>query len=698
MKYAFHLLLLASLILAPDLSAQLSNRFSPWIVRRAWSPLGGDAEVIPRSAFIDPSTGAIDPDAGVAGPFAIGFPVDFDGRVYSEIYLSVDGWASFGAPLIVEGSGVDLRDPSSLFSRHRPNLLLAPYFGDHYLRAAGIDLNDPHGRPYRPGSIRFARLRSAIRDTLVVEWRDLNVNHLFDPADTANPNAPRRTSHAASLASFQLRIIEGDSSCRTTLHNASIEFRYTTVAGAEINPYGAAIGIESEPYIDGGPTTFLNGVAFAESRRLDSAARSRRLSSIYPPIGTNGESLGFISNAFAERISRPKIFGSPPLRCIDPARPDEYVDTICVRDEDFACAGLDEELTLSVLSPPGFTVSPARIAAGAGNICHPLEIRAPGVNDTGKVRVIIKAVDRSGAMDSIGYELTVSEPLPFSMPLQVRNTRAEGEGYSSQTLVLGMARNATSGEESQIIGRLDSSYCEYELPPLPPRAIFDARWIVPTRTGMLRNIQPENPSAGEPGIEWKATFQPGMNEDDVPHYPIIICWSISDAQKAFYRIDVTDPLHGAIFRVDMKSPTISGAQLPSDGSVVLRVNWDTACVEIHASSSLQAFHIAVNTREGVDDPATASAGYTLSAATPSPFSSTTYISFFTPKRGRMKIELFDINGNAVRTLLDGTVEAGEHGVTWDGSGADGMPVPSGRYFCRLSAGEVHLVRSVVLLQ
>jgi hypothetical protein len=37
-------------------------------------------------------------------------------------------------------------------------------------------------------------------------------------------------------------------------------------------------------------------------------------------------------------------------------------------------------------------------------------------------------------------------------------------------------------------------------------------------------------------------------------------------------------------------------------------------------------------------------------------------------------------------------------VTWDGSGADGMPVPSGRYFCRLSAGEVHLVRSVVLLQ
>jgi hypothetical protein len=695
------LLLLPLLLLAaPDLSAQIATRYTPSLVARVWSPLGADAEIVPRSSFVDRTTREIDPDDGVAGPFAIGFPVEFDGQVYDSIYLSVDGWAGFRDPLSVDGTGEDLRDPSALFSRRRPSLLLAPYFGDHFLRATGIDTNDPQGRAYTPASIRIGRLRSPTRDTFVVEWRDLNVNHIFDPADTANPNAGARTSHAGSVASFQLRIIEGDSSCREWLHNANIEFRYSAVAGAAINPYGAAVGLESEPYIEGGATTFINGVEYAINGSLDSAQRSRRLSDAFPLRGSDGYALIFRSNASVKPF-RPRLIGRPALKCIDPWIGTGYVDTICVRDEDFACANPGERLTLSVVTPSWITLAPDTITTG-GNICHPIEISGREPNDTGRIRVVIKVVDRAGATDTLGYEVAVSEPIIVFMPLQIRNTRAVGGGFASQELVLGIARRATTGQDPSALGLLDSNFCEFELPPVPPLPVFDARWVVPTRTGTLRNIYPENPSAGQPDLTWIATFQPGYEEDSasaIPSYPIIISWSIADAGTFPIGRDVKimDRLDGAIFDVDLVYPGRSD-RLPADSSVTLRIDVDSAFLTIHESSALTGFQIRRLDwgPDGVEDQHRANHGYTLSVPTPNPFSSTIAVSYYTPKRSGVKIELFDMNGNMVRTLLDAMVEAGTSSVSWDGRDDADRILPSGTYLCRMSTGDVSLVRRIVL--
>jgi len=64
------------------------------------------------------------------------------------------------------------------------------------------------------------------------------------------------------------------------------------------------------------------------------------------------------------------------------------------------------------------------------------------------------------------------------------------------------------------------------------------------------------------------------------------------------------------------------------------------------------------------------------------------------------IEIFNIRGQRVRTLLDGSQEfgAGEHSVVWDGRDDDGRTLSSGVYFYRMRAGEYTETRRMLLLK
>ena len=82
----------------------------------------------------------------------------------------------------------------------------------------------------------------------------------------------------------------------------------------------------------------------------------------------------------------------------------------------------------------------------------------------------------------------------------------------------------------------------------------------------------------------------------------------------------------------------------------------------------------------------------LSASAPAlsvlrnPFSKDTRVSYSVPAPGRAVVEVYDVAGRRVATLVDGHVDAGEHEAVWDGIGGDGLRVASGVYFCRLTSG------------
>jgi len=91
-------------------------------------------------------------------------------------------------------------------------------------------------------------------------------------------------------------------------------------------------------------------------------------------------------------------------------------------------------------------------------------------------------------------------------------------------------------------------------------------------------------------------------------------------------------------------------------------------------------------------------GLRLGPGEPNPFASTTTLTFALPRTGHVRIDVHDVRGRLVATLADRRYEAGEHGVTWDGTGGDGLPVAPGLYVLRVEADRRQAARKVVLIK
>lgn len=84
---------------------------------------------------------------------------------------------------------------------------------------------------------------------------------------------------------------------------------------------------------------------------------------------------------------------------------------------------------------------------------------------------------------------------------------------------------------------------------------------------------------------------------------------------------------------------------------------------------------------------------------PNPFNPTTTIPFDLSSRGRVRLEMFDILGQRVRTLVAGKIMSpGQHQIVWLGQDDEGHEVASGRYFYRLRVGQLLQSRSLLLLR
>jgi hypothetical protein len=86
-------------------------------------------------------------------------------------------------------------------------------------------------------------------------------------------------------------------------------------------------------------------------------------------------------------------------------------------------------------------------------------------------------------------------------------------------------------------------------------------------------------------------------------------------------------------------------------------------------------------------------GFSLEGNYPNPFNPVTEISFSVPSASHVRLEVFNISGQKVTTLVDREVCAGYHQVTWDASA-----VASGVYFYRMQAGEFAAVKKMVLVK
>lgn len=102
---------------------------------------------------------------------------------------------------------------------------------------------------------------------------------------------------------------------------------------------------------------------------------------------------------------------------------------------------------------------------------------------------------------------------------------------------------------------------------------------------------------------------------------------------------------------------------------------------------------------GVDDqPLAAAVSPRVLGARPNPFNPMTEIVVELPGTGAARVEIFDVAGRRVRTLVEGVLPAGRTAVAWDGRDDGGRDLASGTFVCRVSAAGGAGVRRLTLVR
>ncbi len=91
-------------------------------------------------------------------------------------------------------------------------------------------------------------------------------------------------------------------------------------------------------------------------------------------------------------------------------------------------------------------------------------------------------------------------------------------------------------------------------------------------------------------------------------------------------------------------------------------------------------------------------GLVLAQNSPNPFNPKTVISFTVAREGQGNLRVFNLRGELVRTLRDGTFAAGDQSIEWDGRGDNGVMAGSGVYLYRLQVGNEVASRRMMLLK
>ena len=83
---------------------------------------------------------------------------------------------------------------------------------------------------------------------------------------------------------------------------------------------------------------------------------------------------------------------------------------------------------------------------------------------------------------------------------------------------------------------------------------------------------------------------------------------------------------------------------------------------------------------------------------PNPFNPTTEIAYSLKETGKVKIEIYNLKGQLVKTLVNDTMPQGEHRITWNGKDQRGNGVASGIYMYRMETPSYTKTKKMMLMK
>ena len=123
---------------------------------------------------------------------------------------------------------------------------------------------------------------------------------------------------------------------------------------------------------------------------------------------------------------------------------------------------------------------------------------------------------------------------------------------------------------------------------------------------------------------------------------------------------------------------------------------DLADLQLNADAALQWW--AGTTSDAQPPAGSVPRKLGLAQNAPNPFNPRTAIAYELPREARVSLQVYNVSGRQVRTLVDAVQPAGPHRIVWDGRDEAGRWQSSGTYFYRLTVDGNTLVRKMQLVK
>jgi glucose/arabinose dehydrogenase len=101
---------------------------------------------------------------------------------------------------------------------------------------------------------------------------------------------------------------------------------------------------------------------------------------------------------------------------------------------------------------------------------------------------------------------------------------------------------------------------------------------------------------------------------------------------------------------------------------------------------------------GIEENETLPKEYKLVQNYPNPFNPSTMISYSIPKAGYVKLQIFDITGKQIRSLVNTNQQPGKYDISFNGKDEYGNSLPSGIYFYSLSSEKFNETRKMLMIK
>lgn len=208
-------------------------------------------------------------------------------------------------------------------------------------------------------------------------------------------------------------------------------------------------------------------------------------------------------------------------------------------------------------------------------------------------------------------------------------------------------------------------------------------------------------------IQGGAIFTYGLKSTMVVANPIATV-NLTDAAGTFTR-DLTNPAlftgaQGAIsYTVSVSNSAIVTATITNNVLTVTKKVSGSASITVTGTDAFDGSRInhtfAVNVVSDVETGEVVPTEFTLSQNYPNPFNPSTTIKFGLPKEAPVTLEIYNVLGVKVRTLIAGeTMSASFHTLVWDGKDDGGVAVPSGVYLYRVHADKFQASKKMTLIK